>query len=47
MTDKELTVIITTFRSENQIESCLDSIDPNISKIVIENSNNLILKTCI
>jgi len=40
MTDKELTVIITTFRSENQIESCLDSIDPNISKIVIENSNN-------
>ena len=40
MTDKELTVIITTFRSENQIESCLNSIDPNISKIVIENSNN-------
>ena len=40
MTDKELTIIITTFRSENKIDSCLESIDPNISKIVVENSNN-------
>ena len=40
MTNKELTVIITTFKSEDKIESCLNSIDPNIKVIVIENSNN-------
>ena len=40
MTNKELTVIITTFRSEDKIESCLNSIDPNIKVFVIENSNN-------
>ena len=40
MTNSELTVIITTFKSENKIDACLDSIDPNIKKIVVENSNN-------
>jgi len=40
MTNKELTVIITTFKSEEKIESCLDSIDTNIKVIVVENSNN-------
>ena len=40
MTNKELTVIITTFRSEDKIESCLNSMDSNIRVIVIENSSN-------
>ena len=40
MTNKELTVIITTFRSEDKIESCLNSIDSNIRVIVVENSSN-------
>jgi|TARA_B110000211_G_scaffold225569_1_gene277968 N-acetylglucosaminyl-diphospho-decaprenol L-rhamnosyltransferase len=40
MTNKDLTIIITTFKSEDKIESCLDSIDPSIKVIVIENSNN-------
>ncbi len=47
MTNKELTVIITTFRSEDKIESCLNSIDPNIKVFVIENSNNKKFKTYI
>ena len=40
MTNKELTVIITTFQSEDKIEGCLDSIDSNIKAIVVENSSN-------
>ena len=40
MTNKDLTVIITTFKSEDKIEKCLNSIDSNIKVIVVENSNN-------
>ena len=40
MTNKDLTVIITTFKSENKIDECLNSIDKNIKVIVVENSNN-------
>ena len=40
MTNKDLTIIITTFKSEDKIESCLNSIDPEIKVIIIENSNN-------
>ena len=40
MTSNDLTVIITTFRSEDKIESCLNSIGPNIKVIIVENSNN-------
>ena len=40
MTSDDLTVIITTFKSEDKIESCLNSIGPNIKVIVVENSNN-------
>ncbi len=37
---KDITVVIATFKSENKIYSCLDSI-PNTTRIlVIENSNN-------
>ena len=44
MTNKDLTIIITTFRSEDNIEKCLNSIDNNIKVIVVENSNNKIFK---
>ena len=40
MEKKELTVIITTFKSENIIYSCLDSISREIKIIIIENSSN-------
>jgi len=40
MTNKDLTVIITTFKSEDKIENCLNSIDSNVKIIVVENSNN-------
>ena len=35
-----LTIIIVTIKSESVIENCLDSIHPEIKKIVIENSSN-------
>jgi len=44
MTIKDLTIIITTFRSEDNIEKCLNSIDNSIKVIVVENSNNKIFK---
>jgi GT2 family glycosyltransferase len=40
MTNKDLTIIITTFKSESKIESCLNSIDTSIKVIIVENSNN-------
>jgi len=40
MTNKELTVIITTFQSESKIDSCLNSINSSIKVIVVENSSN-------
>ena len=40
MTNNKLTIIITTFKSEDKIEGCLNSIDSNIKVIIIENSNN-------
>jgi len=40
METNELTVIITTFKSENKIYSCLNSISSKIKIIVIENSKN-------
>jgi len=45
MTKKDLTVIITTFKSEEKIDTCLDSIDPSVKVIVVENSNNKKFKT--
>ena len=44
MTIKDLTIIITTYRSEDNIEKCLNSIDNSIKVIVVENSNNKIFK---
>ena len=37
MTNKDLTVIITTFKSEDKIENCLNTIDSNVKIIVVEN----------
>ena len=37
---KDLSIVITTFKSENKIYSCLDSIPKKIRILVIENSNN-------
>ncbi len=40
MRDKEITVIINTFKSEDKIYNCLNSIPQQTFIIVIENSNN-------
>jgi N-acetylglucosaminyl-diphospho-decaprenol L-rhamnosyltransferase len=40
MTNKDLTIVITTYKSEEKVEDCLNSVDPSIKVIVIENSNN-------
>ena len=40
MESNELSVVIVTFKSENKIFSCLDSIPSNISIFVVENSKN-------
>ncbi len=40
MESNDLSVVIVTYRSENKIFSCLDSIPGEIDVIVVENSNN-------
>ena len=40
MESNDLTVVIVTYRSENKIFSCLNSIPSEIDIIVVENSNN-------
>jgi N-acetylglucosaminyl-diphospho-decaprenol L-rhamnosyltransferase len=40
MTNKDLTVVITTFKSEDKIDMCLKSIETDIKVIIIENSSN-------
>ena len=44
MTYKDLTIIITTFKSEQKIRECLSSIDPQINIILIENSSSIEFK---
>jgi len=39
MTHRDLTIIITTFKSEDKIEKCLNSIDNRVKVILVENSN--------
>ena len=36
----DITIIITTFKSDKAIEDCLKSIDTNCKVIIIENSGN-------
>ena len=45
MSIKDITVIITSFKSENKIRSCLKSIDSDCRVINVENSNNKEYKT--
>ena len=40
MTYHDITVVITSFRSETKIVDCLNSIKPEVKVIIIENSNN-------
>ena len=44
MSYDKITVVINTFNSEDKIHHCLDSIDPKVRIIIIENSNNLSFK---
>ena len=37
---QNLTVIIVTFRSENVIHNCIQSIDSDIKVLVVDNSNS-------
>tara|TARA_B100000035_G_C21030430_1_gene568128 strand:+ start:1759 stop:2592 length:834 start_codon:yes stop_codon:yes gene_type:complete len=43
--NQDLTVIIVTFNSEDKIFSCIETIPSNINIFVIENSDNIKLKT--
>ena len=44
MSLKDITVVIATFKSGEKIIKCLNSIDPRIRVLVVENSNNLSFK---
>ena len=44
MYEKDITAVITSFKSENQILNCIKSLDKNIKIIVVENSNDHNLK---
>ena len=41
MSIKDITIVITSFKSEKKIKKCLNSIDKECKVINIENSNNL------
>ena len=40
MDSNDLTVVIVTFKSEDKIHSCLNSIPKNIRTIIVENSSD-------
>ena len=40
ITKDNLTIVIVTIQSQNIIDDCINSIDPEIKKIIIENSSN-------
>ena len=44
MSIKDITIVITSFKSEKKIKNCLNSIDNQVKVLVIENSNNLNFK---
>ena len=44
MSYHEITVVITSFKSETKINSCLDSIDSKLKVILVENSDNVDFK---
>ena len=45
METKDITFVIVTFKSENVIFDCIDLLPVDSKKIIIENSNNLDLKS--
>ena len=45
ITIKDISVIITTFKSDDKIYTCLNSLPNNIKVLIIENSNNEKFKT--
>ena len=47
MSIKDITVVITSLKSENKIRKCLNSIDSQCQIILVENSNSLELKKSI
>ena len=44
MNYEDLTVVITTFHSEDKIYKCLDSIDKDLKIFVVDNANDLNFK---
>ena len=44
LSKQNLTVIIVTLKSEHIIDQCIQSIDDDISIIVVENSSNINFK---
>ena len=40
MSIKEITIVITSFNSDEKINSCLHSIDSDCKVVLVENSNN-------
>ena len=44
MSNKDITAVITSFKSENKILNCIKSLGKNFQIIVIENSNDKKLK---
>ena len=42
--NKDISIVINTFNSEDQIYSCLDKIDSDVKVVIVENSNNLKFK---
>ena len=45
MSIKDITIVITSFKSENKIRKCLNSIDKRYNVINVENSNDQDYKT--
>tara|TARA_B100000963_G_scaffold355276_1_gene373199 strand:+ start:116 stop:946 length:831 start_codon:yes stop_codon:yes gene_type:complete len=45
MESKDLTIVIVTFKSEEKVLKCLNSISDKIPIIIVENSNNKIFKS--
>ena len=44
MSIKDITVVIAAFKSKKKIKNCLNSIDDQVSVLVVENSNDLEMK---
>ena len=47
MSIKDITVVIAAFKSKKKIKNCLNSIDDQVSVVVIENSNDFEMKNSI